>query len=331
MISLRSTFCITAKSLFPVCASQYAHRMHRAYPGVLLKLKRCQWTVGRPYLAAAVFHPLECLFADSRRRLESFGCHGIGPIMSTAFHYGCGHNSRNFAKQVPSLKPDGLRPEMTRCVVCDLFPRTAAKFGVETRLIANGPKKLARIHNRGRYLFSCRPVFWKQQGWMLSPHHHRACWVNRQDFRPLLDKRQKDLEVQAGLTAHRFQITVLPRRHAAALQSINTADVDAVALQNFDGVAADLRLVVLDITGLEQDRFTAGLRIDLSSPPGPFLEGRAREIREQLVSMDAEKPFQEDSMSADTVCEVRNTKTAASQKARTIRVFQYTGSQRKSL
>src|SRR5439155_16841373 len=127
---------------------------------------------------------------------------------------------------------------------------------------------------------------------MFPAHHHRTGWVNGDNLGAFFHERQQKLNVRPRVSPKRLQITMLPCRHATALQSTHTANIHTVPLQDFDRIASDLRLVVLYVTGLEKNHFTANLRLDLSAGCGPLLECRRGKIGQQLVAMDAESFFQ---------------------------------------
>src|SRR5438045_2014849 len=93
----------------------------------------------------------------------------------------------------------------------------------------------------------------------------------------ILRRRSRPLKPTEG-----FQIAVLPRRHAAALQPGDAADVDPIPLEHVNRIPADLRVVVLNVAGLKQDHLAAR-RFDLPCTRRPFFKRRGGELRQPLV------------------------------------------------
>ena len=140
-------------------------------------------------------------------------------------------------------------------MIANLHSGCAAKIRIEAGLITDRPEELAGIHYGGRQLFRGRTILSIEQSWILSPHHHRTGRVDGNNPGTFLDEREQNIEICASLSAERFQVTVLPCRHAAALQAANTAHIHFVALHHLDCIASDLWLVVLNIASLKQDHF----------------------------------------------------------------------------
>src|SRR6059036_1101847 len=155
------------------------------------------------------------------------------------------------------------------------------------------------------------PVFRSDERRVFSAHHHRASRVDGDDLCSSLDERQQDSQVHLHAAAKRLQVAALPRRHAATFETVGATDIDTVAFKHLDGIAADLRFVVLHIACLKQDGFAAGLRSYFSGARSPSLEGRAGKLGKQLVAMNTENLLQEDSMQADAIGHVGDTQTRA--------------------
>ena len=107
---------------------------------------------------------------------------------------------------------------------------------------------------------------------------------------------------------------MLPGGHPAALEPGRAAHVDPVLLEDLDGVAADLRLVVLHVAGGEEHRLAARALQHAAVALGPALEGRAREVRQELVAVDAEHLLEEPAVEADAVHHVREAEARAGQR-----------------
>src|SRR5207244_5303660 len=137
------------------------------------------------------------------------------------------------------------------------------------------------------------------------------------------DEREQDPVVSLDVAAKRLQVTALPCRHSATFQAACTPNVDAVAFEHFDRIAADFRLVVLYVTCLKQHRFASRFRLYLSGARSPSLERRSGKFGKQLVALDAENLLQQDSMQADAIGDVGDAETSACHNSGCVRIAEH--------
>jgi hypothetical protein len=93
-----------------------------------------------------------------------------------------------------------------------------------------------------------------------------------------------------------------------------------VLLQDFHRVASDLGLVILNVTGLEEDYLAARFRTNLARPCRPLFEGGGRKVGKQFVAMNAEHFLEKDPMNTHPVSHIGHTQARASHCACAIRV-----------
>ena len=265
------------------------HRVHRAPFGVLPELGGRKRTVGRPNLGVArCVHAVEGLLADADRDFEALGLHGVGAVVAAALHGGGGRDAGDLANEVASLEADGLGAKVAGGVVADVAGG-GLEVLVESLFLADRPQELRRVHHGVGDGGCLVAIGVGDKFGVLLAQHHRAGRVDGEHLLASLDMRQQLVEVGAGLLLHGVEIARLPCRHAAAIETSLTGDVDLVVLQHLDGVFADLGFVVLHVAGLEQHGLAiGGVLADQALGSRPLLEGLAGEAGQFLFGMDPE-------------------------------------------
>src|SRR6266850_1928507 len=153
-------------------------------------------------------------------------------VMAAALHNRRSRNSGNFPEEISSLETDGLSAKVARRVVCHFLSGGTEEVGIEARFIANRTEEFAGVHDGCRHLFGRGTILQGDKCRMLSSHHHRTSWIDRNHLRAGFNKWQQDLKVGADLPAKRLQVPTFPCRHAAALQARDAPRVDAVPLEH---------------------------------------------------------------------------------------------------
>jgi hypothetical protein len=121
-----------------------------------------------------------------------------------------------------------------------------------------------------------------------------------------------------GALSKRIQITSFPCRHTATLKPGHAPDVHLVSLQNFNSVAPDLGLVVLNVASLEKDDLAPGFRLYLAASRRPFLKRGSGEVGQQFVTMNAEHFLQKDPMQPHAIRDICNPEAGAGERTRAI-------------
>src|SRR6185503_232693 len=114
---------------------------------------------------------------------------------------------------------------MTRGVISDALAWSALEVRGESRLIPDGPKVFAGIHDGGCELLRSVPVLRCDELGILASQHHGACGIDGHDFRSALHVWQQPIEVCLRLRAQSFDISGLPSRHPATLKPRDALDI----------------------------------------------------------------------------------------------------------